>query len=220
MMDIPFDPLSPEVDGMETGAGNFSDIWDDSSTDDVLLPPLDVDVMDVTCREIGDPEELSEYWHFQGDTQDCALYAQGGILEAEGQPFDIVIFEQQGQEGGWFDPEYGTYVNHFGDLLDENGVPVTRYEGASIYDLAYELEQGHGVVVAVDTLPIWGEEAGHALWVTGIEVGPDGKPTSVICNDSGREDGRRIAYPYENFMQAWNMYGNIAVATKNQLSGL
>jgi hypothetical protein len=220
MIDIPDDALPPIPDSPGPASDGLFDIWEDDSQDDILLPPVDVDIIDDTPREIGNPDELSEYWRYQGTTNDCALYAQGGILEAEGQPFDIDKYEQQGVDGGWFDPQEGTYIDHFGDLLEENGVPVTRYEGASIQDLAQELEQGHGVVVAVDCDPIWGEPGGHALWVTGIEVGGDGTPTSVFCNDSGREDGQEIAYPYDNFQQAWDRFGNIMTSTMNPLSVL
>jgi len=220
MSDFPPSDLPSFPDSTEPGAGEFLDIWDDSTQEESVLPPMDVDIMDEIPREIGYSEELSEFWHYQGDTQDCALYSQGGVLEADGQLFDVVKYEQQGIEGGWYVPGEGTYMDHFGDLLEENGAAVTRYESATIQDMANELDRGHGVVVAVDCLPIWGEPGGHALWITGIEVGSNGTPTSVICNDSGREDGQQIAYPYEAFKLAWDSYGDTIVATKDQLSAL
>ena len=153
-------------------------------------------------------------------TNECALYAQGGVLEANGQPFDIERYRQQGMDGGWYNPDEGTYIDKFGYLLEDNGVPVTCYDHATMEDMAQELEQGHGVVVGVDTWPIWGEPGGHALWITGMEVGADGVPTQIICNDSGREDGCRIAYPYEDFKIAWDSLDNVMVATKNPLTAL
>jgi hypothetical protein len=218
--DIPPDdlPTTPDPSGM--ASGDLFDVFDDAPQQEAVLPPLDVEVMDETTREIGYPEELSEYWHYQGQTQDCALYSQGGILDAEGQPMDIQKYEQQGIDGGWYTPEEGTFIPAFGELLNENGVPANLYEGANIQDLAGELAEGRGVVAAVDTQYLWGQPGGHALWVTGMEVGPDGVPTSVICNDSGREDGQACSYPLDQFLPAWSLYGNIMVSTDRTLSVL
>jgi hypothetical protein len=144
-------------------------------------------------------------------------------LEAFGQNFDVEKYQQQGIEDGWYSPEGGTTVANFGDLLEENGVEVTHYDsGATIKDMAAELEQGHGVLVAVDTGRIWDdpEPGGHALVVTGIHVGPDGVPTEVICNDSGRPDGKVIAYSFEDFKASWEQYDNYMVATKDPIPNM
>lgn len=209
-IDVPNDLAAP--------SDTSPDIWENSTSPDAVLPPLDVDIMEDFSRVIGNPEELSEHWKFQEGPNDCALYAQGGILEAEGQTFDLEKFRDQGVEGGWYSPEAGTYLDHMGDLLEENGVSITCYNSASIQDMAGELEQGHGVVAAVDCLPIWGEPGGHALWVTGIDVGSDGVPVSVTCNDLGRQDGEALSYPFEDFKDAWASFGNTMVATTNSIN--
>lgn len=178
------------------------------------VAPLESEQM----QEVGNPEALSPFWRHQGDTMDCALYAQGGILEAMGQEFDIEKYRQEGQEDGWYVPGEGTYLQNIGDLLENHGVPVNRYEGATSDDLVNEVAQGHGVVAAIDTEPLWGEPGGHAVWVTGVELGPDGKPASVICNDSGRPDGQKIAYPYDSFMEAWSRTNYTMVATREPLN--
>jgi hypothetical protein len=183
-----------------------------------ILSPLEVDITEEGIREIGDPEALKDYWQYQKGPYDCTLYAQGGILEAMGQDFDLDTYRQQGIDGNWYSPDSGTYPDDMGKLLEENGVPSTRYEGATIQNMANELKDGNGVAVAVDCLPIWGEPGGHALWVTGIEVGQDGTPTSVICNDSGQPEGAGIAYPFDSYMQAWAGYDNLMVATQQPLS--
>lgn len=209
-----FEPVESFDSGADLVNGDGFDIWDEQP--DMVLPAEEGSEV----REVGYPDELAPYWHYQGETQDCALYAQGGVMEADGVSFDIDRYREQGMEEGWYSPEGGTYVDHFGDLMEENGVPVTRYEGASIHDMANELEKGHGVVVAVDCEPLWGEPGGHALWVTGMEVGEDGVPVSIVTNDSGRPDGEAIHYPYQSFMDAWSMYGNIMVATRDRLEAL
>lgn len=205
MNDIPWNDLMP-LDPEDNLPEDSDSIWDDNT-----------DLSWDDGQDIGFPEDFSGYWHYQGDSQDCALYAQGGILEAAGQEFDIEKFQQQGIDGGWYDPVDGTDLDHMGDLLLENGIPATYTEGASVDDLADALKDGRGVVVAVDCLPIWGEPGGHALWITGIEVDEEGNPTNIICNDSGRDDGQRIAYPLEDFQQSWDWFGNRMVMTNSPL---
>ncbi len=212
--DLPFDDPTTPINSFDEGE---LDVLEQGASYDVM-PPLDTDLFDERPREVGQPEALAEYWRFQGDTNDCALYAQGGVLEASGQTFDIQKYREQGLEGGWYSPEDGTYFSSFGDLWEANDLEVTRYEkDATIQDIADELDQNHGVVVGVDTEPIWGEPGGHALWVTGLEIGSDGAPTNVICNDSGRPDGQQHPYPLDHFMTAWNSCNNIMVATQSPL---
>lgn len=177
-------------------------------------------VSDAKIQEIGYQDQLADFWRYQGGTNDCALFAQGGVLEANGKPFDIQMFREQGVSDGWYHPDEGTDANAIGTLLEENGVPVEKLEQAGFEDLAQALNDGKGVVAPVDVEPIWGEPGGHALWVTGIDVDQTGKPNSVICNDSGREDGKGIAYPIDQFAEAWAAAGNRLVITKNPLAAL
>lgn len=193
-------------------------LWEDIPTEEMPHPEGKIFEDD---QIIGDPEALNEFHRYQGFTADCALYTQGGVLEANGQTFDIEEYRQQGQNEGWYDPSDGTTVSEVGRLIEENGVPVKYYEnGATFSDMAVELGQGHGVVVAVDTEPIWGEPGGHALWVTGLEVNADGSPANIICNDSGRPDGQGFAYPADQFSQAWDWQNNYMVATRSPLAAL
>jgi hypothetical protein len=169
---------------------------------------------------IGYPDDLIVFWHFQGPTADCGLYSQGSILEADGKDFDITKYRQQGMDEGWYYPGQGTDTGHFGDLLEDNGMAVDQFENASFQDMANALSDRKGVLVAVDCEPIWGQPGGHALWVTGMEVTDDGTPVSVICNDSGRPDGREVAYPFSDFAEAWSNYGNMMVTTQQPLGSL
>lgn len=217
MEDISFNAIDVPND-LPASSDTSPDIWENSASPDAVLPSLDVDITEASSRQIGNPEELSDHWKLQEGTTDCAIYAQGGVLEADGHDFDLEKYRDQGLEGGWYTPEDGTYLDHMGDLLEENGVSITRYDSASIQNMASELDQRHGVVVAADCLPIWGEPGGHALWVTGIEVGSDGVPVSVTCNDSGRPDGEAISYPFDDFKQAWGYFGNTMVATTDSIN--
>lgn len=211
-LEEPADEILPAEEPQEI------DVVEDDGQTDAVLPPSDVTD---EIRQVGEPEGMAEFWQEQAGPNDCALYAQGSILEAFGQEFDLDRYQQQGIEAGWYSPDGGTNAANFGDLLEQNGVPITRYdEGSTFQDVATELEAGHGVLVPVDCLPLWGQSGGHALCVTGLEVGPDGVPTAVICNDSGRPDGQKIAYPFEDFKAAWEPFNGMMVATKDPLPAL
>jgi len=207
--------VEPEEQDIEPEALDFI------PTGDTVLQPLD-DPGTLDIRQVGEPDEAANFWRQQEGPNDCALYAQGTILDAFGQDFDIDKYKREGMEGGWYGPDSGTTVGNFGDLLEANGVEVRRYDsGATFQDMTAELEQGHGVLVAVDTGRIWDDEGGgHALVVTGIRVGPDGVPTEIICNDSGRPDGKAVAYSFEDFKASWQQYDNYMVATKNPVPSI
>lgn len=180
---------------------------------DIVLPPDP----DNELREIGNPKILAQYWKLQEGPNDCALFAQGCILEASGVPFDFDLFVKQGMQDSSYDPNKGTTASEVGNILEKNGLETDRYQGASIQDLALEVGNQKGVIVAVDCEPLWGVQDGHALWVTGIEVDSDGKPINIIANDTGKEDGQAIKYPYQDFMDAWSGFGNLMVVTKDPL---
>jgi hypothetical protein len=87
-----------------------------------------------------------------------------------------------------------------------------------------ELQNGHGVIVGVNSGELWdtgllGElknflieafgldssafiGADHAVTVTGIDVSDPGNPM-VILNDSGDPYGAGASYPLDKFMDAW-----------------
>lgn len=170
------------------------------------------------------PEVHEQFWRYQGQTNDCALYAQGGILEEMGYEFNIDIYKEIGQEEGWYSPGSGTNPDAVGRLLELYGVPVTYYDGmygdrgpqATLEDLEREISEGHGVIVAVDTSPIWGQPGGHALRVIGFERDDDtGEIIKVICNDSGHPDGQGITYDIEDFQEGWERFDSYMVATQD-----
>lgn len=175
---------------------------------------------DTGNHKVGFADELAKNWHYQEGPNDCGVYSQAGILEADGKPFEIEKFRNQAIADGSFAPQDGMKANQLGDLLEENGVEVNRFDGASFQDLEQELQMGKGVVTSVDTEPLWGSPGGHALWITGMEIDKDGKPVNITANDSGLSDGQAVKYPYEDFKEAWLAYHNQMVSTKNPLKTL
>lgn len=125
---------------------------------------------------------------------------------------------------GWYEPGGGTSPHDVGNLLELHGVPVHRYEDATIFNLTSELAQGHKVIVGVDSGELWNagllehvedqlglSGADHALLVSGIDT-TDPERVNVILTDPGSGDIAK-AYPLEQFIEAWKDSRCFMVAT-------
>ena len=126
---------------------------------------------------------------------------------------------------GWYQPGGGTSPRNVGNLLELHGVPIHRYEGATIFNLTSELARGHKVIVGVDAGELWNKGflekvkdqlglsgANHALLVSGIDTS-DPSHVQVVLTDPGSGDVAK-AYPLEQFIDAWKDSNCFMVATK------
>lgn len=172
---------------------------------------------------------------WQGNQPTCAIRSQEIILR------DYGIFHTQeelvefAKKNGWFDPDPengGTDKYAVGNLLDACGIPTTRIDNATIYDIISELRAGHRVIVSVDADELWVkkepnlfkrviaqvnnkandtiqgflglEGANHALVVAGVNVNPkDPSDIKVTLIDSGTGDVC-IEYSFKDFHAAWS----------------
>ncbi|MGK7893675.1 MAG: hypothetical protein AB4372_08635 [Xenococcus sp. (in: cyanobacteria)] len=171
----------------------------------------------------GSPEEHAQFWQKQQGENSCAVVAQTNIYESitgnrisEEQACEIA------QENGWFDPETGTHPNDVGKLLNELGIPTEQRYDAELDDIADALEKGDRVIVGLDANEIWyplrdnfgnpieQTNAGHAVWVTGVDTQPDGS-VKIILNDSGHPNGKMAVIDAVDFVNAWQDFGNFLV---------
>jgi hypothetical protein len=182
------------------------------------------------AERVGDPEGLAHHWRYQGETNDCAIYAEGTSLEAFGEEFNVEREREAGREEGIYDSERGTNADALGRLWERHGLAVERYppqstpEGAGSPPSSAEawsrmssaIERRRAVVAAVDSGPLWHTEAngGHAVWVTGMEERESGSQY-VIVNDSGSPNGEGRAYPVADFQAAWEAHGYDMVITRD-----
>ncbi len=172
---------------------------------------------------------------WQGNQPTCAIRSQEIILRDYGiyhTQDDLVDFATK---NGWFNPDPengGTDKYAIGNILDACGIPTTRTDNATIYDIISELKAGHRVIVSVDADELWVrkepnlfkrviaqvtnkandkiqdflgiEGANHALVVAGVNVNPeDPSDIKVSLIDSGTGDVC-IEYSFKNFHDAWN----------------
>lgn len=163
----------------------------------------------------GDPEHDMQYWEYQGDTQRCAIYAQKfAIEEALGREIDVEELVAIADENGWFDADLdsGTVTLNMNKLLEYYGVEHEMSFGNDIDAIEQALNEGHNVIVSVDSGQIWyGEDnnifspftaADHAVEVIGIDR-TDPEHPMVILNDSGTPNGCGELVPLEVFVAAW-----------------
>lgn len=163
---------------------------------------------------------MTEYYNpdvEQTHDDTCAIKSQQLILN----DFGIDISEDEllriSLENDWF--HGGTAPQDVGNLLEMANIPVTKQEGANVFNLVSELAQGHKVIVGVDADEIWYNDsigdklknwfhdflgdhrANHALIVAGIDTS-DPDNIQVIVTDPGTGDDGK-PYPLDQFMDAW-----------------
>lgn len=154
----------------------------------------------------------------QSDT--CAIKSQQIILHAFGIDIPESILTMEATTKGYYIPGQGSNPQDVGNLLEDHGVGTHSKSNATIYDLMFELTQGHKVIVGVDADELWrpsyfndlfGEQANHALIVSGIDTS-NPFDTRVIITDPGTGDVAR-SYPVDQFLDAWHDSACMMVAT-------
>ncbi len=180
-------------------------------------------------HQFGTPGADKVFWEGQQSYPDtCAIRCQEFILEQfSGRQISEDALIKQAMDHGWYQPGSGTSGQDVGNLLELNGVPVTRYHDATIFNLSNELAQGHKVIVGVDSGELWHRNslldalsdklgisgADHAIVVSGIDTS-DPDHIQVIVSDPGTGQAA-ASYPLEQFVDAWQDSGFYMVATQN-----
>ena len=191
------------MDFMDNHYFNAADMHTDSIIGDVTPFP------DVMSHDI-----------IQHQSDTCAIKSQQIILHSFGVdiPEEALTIEATGK--GYYIPGQGSSPAAVGMLLEDHGVGTHTKYNATVYDLVAELAQGHKVIVGVDADELWrpsffndlfGEEANHALIVTGIDT-TDPNDIRVLVTDPGTGDVAR-SYPMAQFLDAWHDSSCMMVAT-------
>lgn len=152
----------------------------------------------------------------------CAVKSQQIVMKTFGIdiPEDQLALESMIK--GYYMPGCGSDPDLVGKLLNDHGIDTHSCDNANVYDLVNELAQGHKVIVGVDADELWrpswfndlfGEEANHALVVTGIDT-TDPSNVKVIVTDPGTGDVAKV-YPLDQFLDAWHDSNCFYVATND-----
>jgi hypothetical protein len=182
---------------------------------------------------IGNPAAQMDDWIYQDTPDNCAVAAETSLIN-QFITNDLSLDEAGyiSSSNGWWQPGMGTNPDEIGNLMDIYNIPNHTVIGGSIEQLVLEIDQGHGVIVGVNSSELWDEgilntieqffrdafgldnvnPADHAVVVTGVDVSDPNHPM-VIINDSGMPGGAAVKYPLERFVDAWENSGFYYTAT-------
>jgi hypothetical protein len=178
---------------------------------------------------IGDPAAQMDDWMLQTEVDNCAVAAELSIInQFLGDDLSLDDASYISAANGWYNPGFGTDPGVIGNMMDVYGIPTHSVMGATIEELTSELQQGHGVIVGVNSSELWDagiqndikqffcdafgldtpefNPADHAVVITGIDLSNPDCPM-VIMNDSGIAGGAAARYPLDQFMDAWGNSG-------------
>jgi len=171
-------------------------------------------------RTIGDPGAALQYAiHQKSGT--CGVESQYEALRAHGMKADPAALAKQAYANGWYGendlyagvsaPFEGTLMPDSDKLLKAHGLPSLIIYNATTRDLQDSLAKGGGAIVALSSNRFWDNKPGpvdHAVYVSGAELGSDGKVWGYYVNDTGTGEGMRFV-PAQEFEEAWeNHKGN------------
>lgn len=181
---------------------------------------------------IGNPDAWRVLWHDQrwvdGDYYACALYAQASLLEAFGYNFTIELAAARalGLAQGWYADDEGAQglgqpLRAHNIVFSVHGSPVVPpiLPERALWRLQLALSAGQFVIVNIDAQELAYYRGSHikwhTIWVTGLRFDAEGRPTTIVANDSYR--GPAVDYPVEEFSRAWghelfNYYGIFVTA--------
>jgi hypothetical protein len=175
--------------------------------------------------DYGDPLTDSVHWRLQAGNASCSVVAQISVYESlTGYRVSETEACNYAQSQGWFNPQSGTPQVYGGKVLNALGIRTYGGSNVTLNNLAYALQKGDKPIVSVDANEIWNPihdsngnpveqaDAGHAVWVTGIDIKPNGS-INIILNDSGTRYGKSETVNFLDFYYAWqdrSFYATIA----------
>ena len=114
----------------------------------------------------------------EGGRNLCDVQCEAIVLRRFGFYYDVDELLEVAKEYHWIRKE-GTPLNCIGNLMNHQGLIVSRKYDATINDVKEALERNYGIIVAVDSDKLYPERpdeedaTNHAIVVTGIDVDND-----------------------------------------------
>lgn len=177
--------------------------------------------------EYGDPLADADYWREQERDYSCAVVAQISVYESfTGETISEDDAVDYASEQGWLDSDSGTPFEDADNILADLGIETHASYDTSFTELEDALAKGDKPIVGLDANEIWSPEydrqgnsieqsdAGHAVWVTGIDYESNGS-VNIILNDSGISDGSYSVVEYDDFINAWSDADYFAAIAEN-----
>lgn len=196
----------------------FNSFLEDEELREVMRVSLSVDA------ELGVIPEQSDFVPMMAmaatcnEENYCCLECEKRVLNRFGIAYDDERLLQEAVARGW-QQEEGTALHNVGRHLEAKGLGVERKFRATMADLSKVLDEGAGVIVAVDGGELLGDRSqevledllvGELLDHTVVVLGYDraeGVVTIFDPNSPNAED----RYPEDQFEDAWNDSKNYMV---------
>ncbi len=145
----------------------------------------------------------------------CGVESQYEALRAHDISANPAALAQEAYKNGWYgenDPQAGisspfegTEMPNSNQLLTAHHLPSKLIYQATTRDLKQSIAYGGGAIVALRSNRLWDDKPGpvdHAVYVSGAELGSNGKILGYYVNDTGTGEGMRYV-PAQQFEEAW-----------------
>lgn len=224
---VEFDAHNADSAPDETGPPDEHDTTAQAGWSDLDVSPDTPDTddsVDEPGYSAGDSDEYSDHWFLQAENGTCVPASVAQIVaEYTGQDIQSEeAFVEMAQENGYFlDGEInnGMSIYAAADLLEQNGIPAT-VETGTMDELSQALDEGHGVMLYVDSGEYWDPTQEARDEATGRDQGGDHcvviseidyEKGVVYLSDPGHPDGDRMEVPLDEFEQAWGDADNTMI---------
>lgn len=167
----------------------------------------------------GEPIQDSLVWHQQTTPFTCGIVSSEMILKMYGLDISEAQLVYEATSNGFL-TDQGIALEGIQSILHNHGVDSQLVSGG-MDELRVELEQGHKLVIALDSGEIWGkdspledffgENADHAVVLTGIDT----ERGVIFLNDPGHPNGQAMEIDIDTFKDAWDDSENQFIATKS-----
>mgnify|MGYP006417370031 FL=1 len=167
----------------------------------------------------GTPSADSVVWHQQTTDFSCGVVSSEMVMKMFGLEISEAQLVYEATTEGIL-TDNGMSIEGIQQILYNHGI-ATKVAMGDISDLSDHLDQGHKIIVGLDSGELWGEDpawedwvgerADHAVVVTGVD--DSGPFPTVTINDPGHPDGKAMVVDLETFMDAWNDSRNEFITT-------
>lgn len=183
-----------------------------------------------TTNIIGNPTHDMQFWYHPDGDFACGVAVQKFVLESlSDRHFSERELTQQATEKCGYRPDKGMKLGRVGDIIEAEGVHVTRKSNCSLADIEQKLKDGEKVIVGINQGKILmsnqqlsdyrgipaSQGANHVVQIIGIDHS-DPKHEKIILNDPAVDFGRGLMVPKEKFMTAWQASCCYAIITDYQ----
>lgn len=149
-----------------------------------------------------------KHWQFQSAPLSCVVACENmAINDLLDEDIEEIKLRDYSESRGWYQEEIGTYTYDIGRIAQRYGLERRQSTNMTMEDLMAAKAGGSDLVVCVDAFLLEQPhlnrpcKPNHVVEVIGFDTTNRENPL-VIINDTGRREGRGLAYPFDKFKKA------------------